>query len=274
MSPVGFLRLASQIAYSNHTSVTDALRYNLALNLQDKHACTCSPMLCSPSCSLQARERALFEAQHGAARIAAEAAGPVYLHARPPLQPPVRPARVSYTALLSRFRQDAAANRMSSFRDPAGSDSDPESTDVDGPASDDVACERTQQPGCRVCRSVDLARAVHALPSHTLSLPGGVPLQPEQAGSSWLQCAPAAAVASCLCAMRAVRADPAAYGGRGSTLPGRLSVCAAPHLLSTLACTQQAPHCITLSTVCDSLGILMPRPLRAPGCRRRWAPWR
>ncbi len=97
-------------------------------------------------------ERALFEAQHGAARTAAEAAGPLHLHARPPPPPLVRPARVSYTALLSRFQQDAAANRMSSVRDPAGSDSEP-----DGPAELDglAGGARRKHAECRVCRSVE-----------------------------------------------------------------------------------------------------------------------
>ncbi len=101
-------------------------------------------------------ERALFEAQHGAARTAAEAAGPLHLHARPPPPPLVRPARVSYTALLSRFQQDAAANRMSSFHDPAASDSEPgDSAELDGLAGGAAPGERRKHAECRVCRSAE-----------------------------------------------------------------------------------------------------------------------
>ena len=101
-------------------------------------------------------ERALFEAQHGAARIAAEAAGPLYLHARPPPPPLVRPARVSYAALLDRFHQDAAADRMSSFRDPADSDSEPDAAEHNVHANDAApGGHRPKHAECRVCRSVE-----------------------------------------------------------------------------------------------------------------------
>ena len=105
---------------------------------------------------MQAMARARFEAQHGAARTVAEAAGPLHLHARPPPPPLVRPARVPYTALLSRFQQDAAAKRMSSFRDPADSDSEPGgNAELDGLTSGAAPGERRKHVDCRVCRSVD-----------------------------------------------------------------------------------------------------------------------
>ena len=104
----------------------------------------------------QAMEKDLFEAQHGAARTAAEAAGPVHLHARPPPAPAVRPARVSYPGLLTRFQQDVAAQRMSTFREPADTDSEPEDpAEADGLAADAAPGGHTHHSECWVCRSVE-----------------------------------------------------------------------------------------------------------------------
>ena len=119
---------------------------------------TCCPMGCT-GCSrgplLQVMEKALLDAQHGAARLASEAAGPVHLHTQPPPQQPLRLARTCYPALLSRVQLDLAASRMSTFDAPEDSDHEqPESSDPDGPTGDAGPGERQgQQPGCRVCRS-------------------------------------------------------------------------------------------------------------------------
>ena len=139
--------------------VTDDLRREAYRTVRTStfFAASCSHSVGQAKVLWQAMERALFEAQHGAARIAAEAAGPLYLHARPPPPPLVRPARVSYAALLSRFRQDAAADRMSSFHDdPADSDSAPSgSAELSGLASHAAQRGRRKHAECRVCRSVE-----------------------------------------------------------------------------------------------------------------------
>ena len=106
----------------------------------------------------QVMEKALMDAQHGAARLESEAAGPVHLHAQPRPKQALRSARMSYPTLLSRMQLDMAANRMTTF---GGSEAEsdreePESSGSEGLSSEAVPGEGpTPRAGCRICRSVE-----------------------------------------------------------------------------------------------------------------------